>query len=64
MKIVTKSCTGLEHIEKEVAPTTDSARRTVSLTDLKPTLPRTVEDIRRTIQQKRFAELTPTQAGD
>lgn len=42
----------------------DSDKRIFSLTNLESTPPRTTEDIRRAIVQRRFAEMTPHLAGD
>jgi hypothetical protein len=54
----------LEQIDKEVVPATERARPIISLSSLRPTPHRTVEEIRRTIRQKRFAEMTPSLAGE
>jgi hypothetical protein len=41
-----------------------STKRVFSASQLKHTLPQTVDDIRRLMRKGRFAEMTPRQAGD
>lgn len=48
--------------DPRLSKTTDD-KRTFSLSQLKHTQPRSVDDIRKRIREGRFAELTPRQAG-
>jgi hypothetical protein len=50
--------------DKEVVPPSDANKPVFSASQLKISSPRTAEDIRRSISEGRFAEMTPGLAGD
>lgn len=49
--------------QKEVIPASDAGKPVFSASQLKITPPRTADDIRRSMAEGRFAEMTPDLAG-
>lgn len=50
--------------DKETIPEADRDKEVFSASQLNETPPRTPEDVRRDVRAGRFAEMTPSQAGD